>query len=203
MNPGSKNGIDPKKFPHLDNFMNEIFIITQGMIEKMGAKYGDYNDFNSIQVNQGCALHGSSPFAPKWHNDNSLLYKNGMKRGIFTLHLQGWNSFVTNQDAFKHFNMNLVKNKPKIAAELVMKYGFVKIPNSGYFIDGFATHEVDHAVINNNTLSWFVEEYNELLKENVSNGVYESFKIGATSNEIRNTLTQSMVIRNIKKRTLH
>lgn len=207
VNGGDKLGISPDKFPYLKNFTKEVFKLTSNVMKLMGVNNVEsIRDYNSIQVNRGFNIDNGQAFAPKWHYDNELLWSNGIKKGIFTLHLKNYNAFVTNRNAFKYFKINEIKQNPRKAAQTVYRYGFVKTPRSCYYIDDFATTQVTHSIINGRALANFVKEYNDViyddLRENYYNyrGIYDLFKINATAKDVQNEFTESWVIRNIQEK---
>lgn len=187
-------GININKLYGFDDFANQIFEIGNENIGLCLGKQGKKFHFNSIQINSSHANLSGPIYSPKWHWDSTSIYE----IGIITLHLKGWNSFITNGDMFPTSSKDLKNDlKRKEFIENVYKYGLIKEPRSTYVINNISTKYVNHAILNSNGLALIRDDYNNFLENKLNQNEYEIMNIKPTSDVIKNTETESWVLRYI------
>lgn len=192
----STGGISIKEFPDLNIFCREIYQINSTILQLFHENSTDYStSFNGIQINRCNVIKRGKALGPTWHWDAKSLYSTGLLNGIFTVHLQGWNSFLTNSLMNCSFRKDIIKKEPRYIAEKVLKTGIVKKPLSSYLITDISTSYVDHCVLQSTVLAQIKREYNDLLKERFSSQVYNHYKLEASSEVIGQTTTESWLFR--------
>lgn len=191
---GSNGGIEISKLHGFDSFAREIFKIGSKNISLCLNTDEKLFKFNSIQINSSNENLTGGVYSPKFHWDSTSIYN----IGIITLHLKGYNSFITNQDMFPSSIKELDTDSNKIIlAEKVYKYGLIKEPKTTYVINNIATKYVNHAILNSKGLAIIRDQYNKYIKQVLTRKDYDIMKIKATAQEIRRTPTESWVLRNI------
>lgn len=189
-------GISIKEFPDLNIFCREIYQINSSILQIFNQNDTDYStSFNGIQINRCNVIKHGKALGPTWHYDAKSLYSTGLLKGIFTVHLQGWNSFLTNSLMNSSFRKDDIKKEPRYIAEKVLKTGIIKKPLSSYLITDISTSYVDHCVLQSTVLAQIKREYNDLLKEKFSAQVYNHYKLEASSEMIGKTTTESWLFR--------
>ena len=112
--------------------------------------------------------------------------------------MNGYNAFLTNSDENFYANKTDTTKYRDTMAKNLYKYGIIKKPGSAYYIEKFASKNIDHCIITGQGLALCINEYNQYLN-NVVEDKYtkQVWKIDASPEMISKTPTESWVFRNM------
>ena len=189
-------GIQSKKIPYFNEFLNNIYSSCCDIVKIWCPEINlKKKNFNCCQLNLG-GLYCNAIMAPMWHIDNKMLFTNGVKSGVLCYHIKGWNTIITNKIEFESGVKMIKKNlnvQKEFFARQIVKYGFIKKPNSMYGMFDYAACYTQHAVLTNVGTAMIIDEYNKIIKK-----TGDSWCIKVNKKEIEQTQTYSAILRNVK-----
>lgn len=192
----SKGGIDASRFPHLNVFQSELFQIASRLLNVHKSTNIDYSkDFNGIQVNNTSYHSKASTYSPKWHVDANTLWNYGQVEGILTIHLSGYNYFLTNSCVNDNLKKSFIEKNAKVFAKNIWKWGVMKQPGSSYFVTGLSSRWLQHCVLTGKAVSLCKSEYNKVIEKELGQKYAKIWKVKASKKELSETPTESWVFR--------